>query len=117
MSDLLIQAFDAPKRDDLPQLSVGDSVTVYAKVNVGKKNERTQMVRGLVIANGGSANNEWFTVRRIAPGGIGVELTYLLRSPRIESIKVQRHAHVRRAKLYYMRERTGKSARLREKRY
>jgi large subunit ribosomal protein L19 len=117
MSDLLLSTFDAPKRDDLPELRSGDSVTVYVKVNVGQKNERTQMVRGLVIAHGGANNNEWFTVRRIAPGGIGVELTYLLRSPRITEIKVQRHSHVRRAKLYYMRERTGKSARLREKRY
>ena len=117
MSDVLLQAFDAPARDDLPRLRTGDSVTVYVKVNVGKKNERVQMVRGLIIASGGHSNNEWFTVRRIAPGGIGVELTYLLRSPRIQEIKVQRHAHVRRAKLYYMRERTGKSARLREKRY
>ncbi len=117
MSDLLLQTFDAPAREDLPRISIGDSVTVYVKVNVGAKNERVQMVRGLVIANGGHSNNEWFTVRRIAPGGIGVELTYLLRSPRIQSIKVQRHAHVRRAKLYYMRSRMGKSMRLREKRY
>ncbi len=117
MSDVLMKAFDAPTREDLPEIRIGDSVTVYVKVNVGQKNERVQMVRGLVIAKGGYNNNEHFTVRRIAPGGIGVELTYLVRSPRIESIKVQRHAHVRRAKLYYMRGRTGKSARLKEKRY
>lgn len=117
MSDLLLKTFDADAREDLPPLRAGDNVTVYVKVNVGQKNQRTQMVRGLIIAKGGSDNNEWFTVRRIAPGGIGVELTYRLRSPRIEEIKVQRHAHIRRAKLYYMRERTGKSARLREKRY
>lgn len=117
MSDLLMKAFDAPAQENLPIIRTGDSVTVNVKVNVGQKNERVQMVRGLVIAKGGQNNNEHFTVRRIAPGGIGVELTYLLRSPRIESIKVQRHAHVRRAKLYYMRGRTGKSARLKEKRY
>ena len=118
MSDLLLKTFDAPARDDLPRLRIGDSVIVYVKVNVGQKNERTQMVRGLIIAKGGKDdNNEWFTVRRIAPGGVGVELTYRTRSPRIVEIKVQRHAHVRRAKLYYMRDRTGKSARLREKRY
>ena len=116
MSDVLLKAFDNDKREDLPTLRIGDNVTVYVKVNVGQKNERTQMVRGRIIAKGGSANNEHFTVRRIAPGGIGVELTYLTRSPRIESIKIQSHAHVRRSKLYYMRERTGKSARLREKR-
>lgn len=117
MSDLLLKAFDTPINEDIPAVSIGDSVTVYYKVNVGQKNERTQMVRGLVIAKSGSGNNESFTVRRIAPGGVGVELTLLRRSPRIERIKIQRHAHVRRAKLYYMRERTGKSARLREKRY
>ncbi len=117
MSDLLLKTFDNAEREDLPQLRIGDSVTVFVKVNVGEKNERTQMVRGLLIAKGGHANNEWFTVRRIAPGGIGVELTYRTRSPRIESIDVQRHSHVRRAKLYYMRDRTGKSTRLREKRY
>ena len=117
MSDLLLTAFDTPAREDLPQLRPGDSVTVYAKVNVGQKNERTQMVRGMIIAMGGHDNNEWFTVRRIAPGGIGVELTYRTRSPRIERIEVQRHSHVRRAKLYYMRDRTGKGTRLREKRY
>lgn len=116
MSDLLLKAFDQPVREDLPDIEVGDSLTVFVKVNVGEKNERVQMVRGMVIAMGGEGNNKHFTVRRIAPGGIGVELTYLLRSPRIESIKINRRAHVRRAKLYYMRERRGKSARLREKR-
>lgn len=117
MSDQLLKAFDAPVNEKLPRLRVGDSVTVYVKVNVGDKNERTQMIRGMIIRMGGSGNNEHFTVRRIAPGGIGVELTYLLRSPRIERVDVQRHAHVRRAKLYFMRNRRGKSARLREKRY
>jgi large subunit ribosomal protein L19 len=117
MSDLLLQAFDAPVNENLPRLRVGDSVTVYVRVNAGEKNERTQMIRGLIIRMGGGSNNESFTVRRIAPGGIGVELTFLARSPRIERIEVQRHAHVRRAKLYFMRERSGKSARLREKRY
>lgn len=117
MSDLLLQAFDVEPTKGLPEVSIGDSVTVYVKVNVGARNERVQMVRGLVIADGGGGANKYFTVRRIAPGGIGVELTFLYSSPRIQEIKIQRHAHVRRAKLYYMRDRTGKSARLREKRY
>lgn len=117
MSDLLLKAFEAPLNENLPEVNIGDSVTVYYKVNVGQKNERTQMVRGLVIAKSGSGNTESFTVRRIAPGGIGVELTFLRRSPRIEDLKVQRGSHVRRAKLYFMRNRTGKAARLREKRY
>ena len=116
MSDLLLKAFDAEKRTDLPEIHVGDSVTVYVKVNVGQKNERIQMIRGLIIAKSGIGNSENFTVRRIAPGGIGVELTFAIRSPRIQEIKVQRGSHIRRAKLYFMRERAGKSARLREKR-
>ena len=116
MSDLLLKTFDAPDNESLPDVKIGDSVTVYVKVNVGEKNERVQMVRGLVTAKGGNGNNEHFTVRRIAPGGVGVELTFLVRSPRIQEIEIQRSAHIRRAKLYYMRDRTGKSARLREKR-
>ena len=116
MSDLLLKTFDNEDRDDLPQLHIGDSVTVYVKVNVGEKNERTQMIRGLVIAMGGEGNNKHFTVRRIASHGIGVERTFLLRSPRVEKIEVLRHAKVRRAQLYYMRDRRGKAARLKERR-
>lgn len=116
MSDLLLQAFDNEDRAELPQLRVGDNVTVYVRINVGERNERVQMVRGIVIRLRNSGNNANFTVRRIASNGIGVERTFLLRSPRIEKIEVHRHAHVRRAQLYYLRERTGKSARLREKR-
>jgi len=89
---------------------------VYVRINVGSRNERVQLVRGTVIRLRNSGNNRNFTVRRIASNGIGVERTFLLRSPRIEKIDVNRHAYVRRAQLYYLRERTGKSARLREKR-
>lgn len=116
MSDLLLQAFDNEERDVLPTLRVGDSVTVYVRINVGERNERVQMVRGTIIRMRGSGNNANFTVRRIASNGIGVERTFLLRSPRIENVEVHRSAHVRRAQLYYLRNRTGKSARLREKR-
>ena len=115
MSNLLLQAFDAPVRPEIQQVNVGDSVTLFYKVNVGTKNERAQMVRGLVIAKGGRGNNAFITIRRIAPGGVGVELTYRANSPRIENVEIQRSGKVRRAKLYYMRGRTGKSARLREK--
>lgn len=115
MSDLLLRSLEAPTRSDLPVVSVGDSVTLFVRVGVGEKNERSQMIRGMIIRKSGSGNTASFTVRRIAAGGIGVEMTFLERSPRIESIEVQRSGHVRRAKLYYMRERRGKSARLREK--
>ncbi len=116
MSDLLLKAFDKEGNESLPQLRVGDNVTVHLRINVGQRNERVQLVRGVIIRLRGNGNNRNFTVRRIASNGIGVERTFLLRSPRIEKIEVHRHAHVRRAQLYYLRERTGKSARLREKR-
>jgi large subunit ribosomal protein L19 len=116
MSDQLLKAFDKEANDTLPQLRVGDGVTVHLRINVDSRNERIQLVRGIVIRLRNSGNNRNFTVRRIAANGVGVERTFLLNSPRIEKIEVHRHAHVRRAQLYFLRNRTGKSARLREKR-
>lgn len=116
MSDLLLKAFDAEINEDLPELSVGDNVTIHLRINVGQRNERIQLVRGVIIRKRNGGNNENFTVRRIAANGIGVERTFLVNSPRIEKIEIHRHAHIRRAQLYYLRERTGKSARLRERR-
>lgn len=116
MSDLLLKAFDTEKSADLPDVHVGDTVTVYVRINVGDKNERVQMVRGTVIRVRNAGNNANFTVRRIASNGIGVERTFLASSPRIEKIEVQSQGHVRRARLYYLRERTGKATRLRAKR-
>jgi large subunit ribosomal protein L19 len=116
MSDLLLKTFDAETPAELPDVQVGDSVTVYVQINVGERNERVQMVRGTVIRLRGSGNNRSFTVRRVAANGVGVERTFLLNSPRIDKIEVHRRAHVRRAQLYYLRTRTGKSARLKEKR-
>ena len=116
MSDLLLKTFDNKENDDLTELHAGDNVTVYVRINVGQRGERVQMVRGTVIRLRNSGNNRNFTVRRIASNGIGVERTFLLNSPRIERIDVHRHAHVRRANLYFLRGRTGKSARLRERR-
>jgi large subunit ribosomal protein L19 len=116
MSDVLLKTFDKPVNENLPEnLAVGANVTVYVRVVEGRR-ERTQMVRGLVIRIQGKGINRNFTVRRVASNGVGVELTYLLRSPRIEKIEINRTGHVRRSKLYYMRDRTGKAARLREKR-
>lgn len=116
MTDLLLQAFDNQPTVGLPELGVGDDVTVHFRINVGERNERTQVVRGMIIRLRSGGNNKNFTVRRIATNGVGVERTFLLASPRIEKIEVHRHAHVRRANLYFMRNRTGKSARLRERR-
>lgn len=115
MSDLLLKAFDSPVNENVPELRPGDSVTVHLRIVEGKR-ERTQLVRGTIIRIRKGGNQANFTVRRIAANGIGVERTFVTRSPRIEKVEVQRHAHVRRAQLYFLRSRTGKSARLREKR-
>jgi large subunit ribosomal protein L19 len=108
---------DIGLKSDLPQLRVGDDVQVSFRIIEGDR-ERIQLVRGTVmrIRKGGGANAN-FTVRRIATHGIGVERTFPLHSPRIERIEVLRHAHVRRSKLYFLRDRQGKAARLKEKRY
>ena len=101
-------------RTDLPELASGDTVRVSAKVVEGNR-ERIQVFEGTVmrLRGGGAATN--FTVRRIAHG-IGVERTYLLHSPRIDKIEVLRHGRVRRAQLYYLRGRVGKSAKIKERR-
>jgi large subunit ribosomal protein L19 len=108
---------DIGLKSDLDALRVGDDVQVHFRIVEGER-ERIQLVRGTVmrIRRGGGANAS-FTVRRIATHGVGVERTFPLHSPRIEKIEVLRHAHVRRAKLYFLRGRQGKRARLKEKRY
>jgi large subunit ribosomal protein L19 len=115
MSDLLLNSFEKPLSENIPTPRAGDNVTVHLRIVEGKR-ERIQLVRGTIIRVRNSGNNANFTVRRIAANGIGVERSFLLRSPLIEKIEVHRHAHVRRAQLYFLRDRTGKSARLREKR-
>jgi len=99
---------------DVPELAPGDTVKVHAKVVEGSR-ERIQVFEGTVmrLRSGGAAAN--FTVRRIAHG-IGVERTFLWHSPRIDKIEVLRHGRVRRAQLYYLRGRVGKSAKIKEKR-
>ena len=93
----------------------GDMVRVHARIVEGDR-ERVQVFQGTVIRMRRGGVNANFTVRRIASHGIGVERTFLLRSPRLEKVEVMRSAHVRRAQLYYLRGRRGKAARLREKR-
>lgn len=113
MADL-IKAVEANDNEKIPQLSPGDTVSVHVKIKEGDR-ERIQEFKGLIIRLRNSGNNASVTVRRMASNGIGVERTFLLRSPRIDKIVVERHGKVRRAQLYFMRERTGKSARLKEK--
>jgi len=103
-------------QEDRPDLLPGDTVNVHARIVEGNR-ERIQVFQGVVIAIEGSGINKTFTARRIASHGIGVERKFLYHSPRIDKIVVARHAKVRRAKLYYLRGRTGKSARLKEKRF
>lgn len=102
-------------RDDIPAFGPGDTVRVHVKVVEGGR-ERTQPFEGVVIRRRGGGINENFTVRRIASHGIGVERTFPLHAPRIERIEVLRRGRVRRAKLYYLRGRTGRAARIRERR-
>jgi large subunit ribosomal protein L19 len=114
MSDHL-KAAEAPVNPQIPELHPGDTVNVHVRIKEGDR-ERVQEFRGTIIRMRKGGNNANFTVRRIASHGIGVERTFLLRSPRIEKVVVQRGAHTRRAQLYFLRERTGKRARLKEKR-
>lgn len=102
--------------DDRPELLPGDTINVHVRIVEGNR-ERIQVFQGVMIGTEGSGINKTFTVRRIASHGIGVERKFLYHSPRIDKIQVLRHAKVRRAKLYYLRGRTGKSARLKEKRF
>ena len=114
MADL-IKAVERPLNSNIPELSPGDNVSVHVRIIEGDK-ERVQEFRGVVIRMRKGGNQSSFTVRRTASHGIGVERTFLLRSPRIEKVEVFRHAQVRRAQLYYLRNRRGKAARLKERR-
>ncbi|HRN14219.1 MAG TPA: 50S ribosomal protein L19 [Clostridia bacterium] len=100
-------------RSDLPKLEIGDTVRVYVKVVEGNR-ERLQNFEGIVIKMQGGGIRKTFTVRRISYG-VGVERTFPYHSPRIGRIEVVRHGVVRRAKLYYLRERTGKAAKIKER--
>jgi large subunit ribosomal protein L19 len=114
MTDQILKALEAPVNENIPQLRPGDIVSVHAKIKEGDR-ERIQVFKGTIIRLRKGGNNANFTVRRVASNGIGVERTFLMRSPRIEKVVVERHSKVRRAQLYFMRERTGKSARLKQK--
>lgn len=98
---------------EYPDFKAGDSVSVSYKIKEGNK-ERIQVFQGTVIQRRGAGINETFTVRKVS-GGIGVERVFPLSSPFIESIKVNKSGSVRRARIFYLRKRTGKSARIKEK--
>jgi len=112
--DELIRAVEAPENPNVPELRPGDSVKVSLRIREGN-NERIQEFKGTVLRVRSGGNNANFTVRRIASNGIGVERTFLMRSPRLEKVVVERRAKVRQANLYYLRERRGKRARLKQR--
>ena len=101
-------------KDEVPFFEIGDTVDVHTKILEGSK-ERTQVFTGTVIARSGSGTREMFTVRRIVAGQ-GVERKFPIHSPRIGNIVVKKSSVVRRAKLYYLRDRVGKAVRLKERR-
>lgn len=100
---------------ELPEFSAGDTITVHYKIKEGNK-ERIQQFQGVVIQRRGSGPTETFTVRKIS-GGIGVERIFPISSPFIEKIDINKQGSVRRARIFYLRDRKGKSARIKEKRY
>ena len=115
MSQQILQAVESSfLKEKVDEFGIGDTVDVHTKIQEGSK-ERIQIFSGTVIARSGSGSREMFVVRRIVAGE-GVERKFPLHSPRIEKIEVKRRSVVRRAKLYFLRERTGKGVRLRERR-
>ena len=100
-------------KTDVPAFNVGDTVKVHVKIKEGNR-ERIQVFEGFVLKRQNGGIGETFTVRRIA-SGVGVEKTFPIHSPLVEKIEVVRHGKVRRARLHYMRERTGKSAKIKSK--
>jgi large subunit ribosomal protein L19 len=112
---ILIEKVEGQKRTEpLAPFNIGDTVKVHQKIREGDK-ERVQVFQGTVIARTGTGAGETFTVRKIS-FGVGVERVYPVNSPNIVTVEVVRHGRVRRARLYYLRDRVGKRAKVREKR-
>jgi len=100
---------------DFPKFIAGDTITVHYKIKEGNK-ERVQQFRGVVIQRSGEMHTETFTVRKMS-GNIGVERIFPVASPFIDKIEVNKHGKVRRARIFYLRDLTGKKARIREKKF
>ena len=113
MNEIIRSIESAQLRTDIPKFNIGDTVRVHVKVVEGSR-ERLQAFEGVVIARRNGSVRETFTVRRTSDG-VGVERTFPLHSPRIDHLDVIRRGKVRRAKLYYLRERSGKAAKVKEK--
>ena len=109
----IIQSIEKEQlRETVPQFNVGDTVKVYGKIKEGTR-ERIQIFEGTVLKKQGGSNRATFTVRK-ASNGVGVEKTWPLHSPNVEKVEVVRKGKVRRAKLFYLRERVGKKAKVKE---
>ena len=113
MSDI-IKEIEPAANPNIPELTPGDAVSVHVKIREGNR-ERIQEFKGTVLYTHENGASSTFTVRRIASNGVGVERTFLTRSPRIDRVVVDRHTVIRRGRLYFLRGRTGKSARLKQK--
>ena len=111
--DLIKALTNEQLKSEVPELNIGDTVRVHNKIKEGNK-ERIQMFEGTIIAKRGGGISATFTVRRVSYG-IGVEKTFPVHSPNVEKVDVIRSGKVRRAKLYYLRDRAGKSAKVKEK--
>lgn len=111
--DALKLISDSCLKEQKPAMQIGDTVKVHCKIKEGEK-ERIQIFEGIVIANQHGGIQETFTVRRIAHG-CGIERVFPIHSPNVEKVEVIRNGHVRRAKLYYLRDRVGKAAKVRSK--
>lgn len=112
MNDIIKNIEAEQMKENVPEFCVGDTVKVHAKVKEGNR-ERIQIFEGTVIKRQGGSNRETFTVRKNS-NGIGVEKTWPLHSPNVERVEVVRRGKVRRAKLYYLRDRVGKRAKVKE---
>jgi len=115
MSDIIRAIERQQIREDLPAFQVGDTVKVHYKIIEGTR-ERTQVFQGVVIRRHGASNRETFTVRKVS-FGVGVERTFPVNSPKIDKIEIMSRGKVRRAKLYFLRDKVGKAARLKEARF
>ena len=113
MNPIINELEKAYLKEDLPQLNSGDTVKVFVRIVEGNK-ERLQAFEGTIIKQHGSGINKTITVRKVFQG-VGVERVFLVNSPRVERINVLRRGDVKRSKLYYLRERSGKATRIKEK--
>ncbi|MCK5782080.1 MAG: 50S ribosomal protein L19 [Flavobacteriales bacterium] len=114
MMDLLKYVQDSEVRNDLPEFGAGDTITVYYEIREGNKT-RTQFFRGVVLQRKGAGVTETFTIRKMS-GAFGVERIFPINLPSIQKIEINKRGKVRRARIYYLRELTGKKARIKERR-